>query len=129
MNTIVARRSAAVALAASGLLHGILAPEYLSERPYIGALFAVSVPLTLGVAAVLWMRDEARAWAAGAALAVGMIVAFVLSRTTGLPSFHEHDWVEGVPTVLAEASFLGLAAVALRDRRPVSALAPSARVS
>ena len=117
MRTVITRRTAAGVLAAAGILHGMIAPEYLSERPYIGALFALSVPLTLAVATMLWVRDDVRAWAAGAALAAGMAVAFVLSRTTGLPSFHEHNWVEGIPTLVAEAAFLVLAAPTVLARR------------
>ena len=115
------RRGAAVtALIGVGLLHAFLAPEYIQETLYIGLLFAVSLPLTLGVAAWLAARDDRRAWAAGALLSAGMIVGFLVSRTVGLPGFDETGsfakWAEGFPSLAAEVAFLGLAARGLLSR-------------
>ena len=41
--------------------------------------------------------------AAGAVVAAGMAVGFILSRTTGQPGFHESEWeVSGLVSLLLE---------------------------
>ena len=55
------RRLAAALLAATGALHLLLAPEYLQEQAYIGALFILGGLTALVVAARLWTRDDRRA--------------------------------------------------------------------
>jgi hypothetical protein len=114
------RGAASAALVGAGLLHAFITPEYLSEKLYIGLLFGLSVPLCLGVAAALWLSDDRRAWLAGAALSLGMIVAFLISRTFGLPGFNEagvwEHWTEGFPALAAEIGFLAAAGAALLPR-------------
>ena len=55
----------------------------------------------------------------------GMGVGFVLSRTVGLPGFHEGEWeLSGIVCLLLEAGFVGAAARALAspdDRRALTA--------
>jgi hypothetical protein len=105
------RRLAATLLAATGALHLILAPEYLQEKAYIGALFILGGLASLAVAARLWTRDDRLAWALGALTAAGMAVGFILSRSIGLPGFHESDWEpSGIVSVLLEAGFIGVLA-------------------
>jgi hypothetical protein len=102
------RRLAAALLAAIGLLHLVLAPEYLEEETYIGALFIAGGLAALAIAARLWRAHDRRAWGIGGLIAVGMAAGFVLSRTTGLPGFHESDWeLSGVASVLMELGFVG----------------------
>ncbi|MBJ7331969.1 MAG: hypothetical protein JHC95_18880 [Solirubrobacteraceae bacterium] len=116
------RRSAAAMAALTGLIHLILAPEYLSEETYIGVLF-IGAAITCGaVAAVLWRRDEPLAWGIGALTCAGMFAGFVLSRTVGLPGFHEAEWeLSGLITLVADAAFVGLAATSLRSELPAAA--------
>jgi hypothetical protein len=103
MQAITLRRAVAAALAGTGVLHLALAPEYLSEQAYVGALFIVGGVVALVLAAITWLREDARALAAGAAVAGGMAVGFVLSRTTGLPGFHESEWeASGLLSLLLE---------------------------
>lgn len=118
------RRLAAALLAATGALHLVLAPEYLQEKTYIGALFILGGLTALVVAARLWTRHDRQAWALGALIAAGMAIGFILSRSVGLPGFHESDWeLSGMISVLLEAGFLGAlvwhrrAAVAAGDDR------------
>jgi drug/metabolite transporter superfamily protein YnfA len=50
------------------------------------------------------LADDGRAWAIGAAASGGAFVAFVVSRTIGLPSFHPTDWeLSGIIALLLEA--------------------------
>jgi hypothetical protein len=107
------RRTAAGLLGATGVLHLLLAPEYLAEQAYIGVLFILGGLAAAVLAAVLWRRDEPLAWVGGAAIAAGMAAGFVLSRTTGLPGFHESEWeLSGIVSLLLEGGFLALAAAA-----------------
>jgi hypothetical protein len=97
------RRAVAGALAATGLLHLVLAPEYLSEETYVGVLFIAGGLTSIGLALANWLREDARALAAGAVVAGGMALGFVLSRTTGLPGFHESEWeASGLVSLLLE---------------------------
>lgn len=121
MSSIMLRKMAAGALALTGLLHLILAPEYLNEQAYIGALFIGGGLSSLALAAWLWARDDARAWSLGALVAGGMAIGFVLSRTIGLPGFQEGEWeLSGIISVLLEAGVIGAAVAALRSPQPVA---------
>ena len=101
------RRLAAALLAATGALHLVLAPEYLEEKAYIGALFILGGLASLAVAARLWTRHDRLAWALGALMAAGMAAGFILSRSIGLPGFHESDWeLSGIVSVLLELGFV-----------------------
>ena len=115
MNSLNLRKGAAAALAATGVLHLALAPEYLSEQLYVGVLFILGGLASIGVASVIWLRDDARALAAGAVLAASMAVGFVLSRTVGLPGFHESEWeASGLLSLLLEGGVVACAAQLLR---------------
>src|SRR5215208_4218096 len=60
--TITVRRIAAGALAATGVIHLVLAPEYLGEQAYVGVLFIVGGLACAALAARLWRRDDPPAW-------------------------------------------------------------------
>jgi hypothetical protein len=122
--TLTRRRLGAGLLAATGLLHLVLVPEYLQEAAGIGVLFLLGGLAALGIAARLWKTDDRLAWTGGALIAAGMAVGFIVSRTIGLPGFHETDWEpSGVVSVLIELGFLGTAASHARNQ--VRALQPS----
>jgi len=113
------RRTGAALLAATGGLHLVLAPEYLAEKVYIGVLFILGGLAALVVAARLWTRDDRRAWALGGLMAAGMAAGFILSRSVGLPGFHESEWEpSGIVSVLLEMGFIG--ALAWHARAAVS---------
>lgn len=103
------RRIAAVMLGAAGVLHLVLVPEYVAEKPWLGILFILAVPLTLGPAAWLWRRRSMTAWLVGAGVASAMILAYILSRTVGLMGYTSSDWAEGIPALIVEAIFLVIA--------------------
>ncbi len=122
MNEVASRRIASCALALTGLIHLVLAPEYMSEQAYIGALFIAGGFSSIGLAVWLWIRNQPVAWLGAALVSGGMAVGFLLSRTVGLPGFHEAEWeLSGVLSVLLEVGVVGLAAVALSPGRAVSA--------
>ena len=109
------RRVAALTMGAIGLIHLVLAPEYLGEQAYIGVLFIAGAIASGAVAVVLWRRDDMTAWIAGALAAAAMGVGFVLSRTTGLPGFHEGEWeLSGIMSLLLEGAFVAMALPSVR---------------
>jgi hypothetical protein len=115
------RHISAAALAAVGVIHLVLAPEYLSEQAYLGVLFILG-GIALAVLAVrLWRADDTPSWLVGALIMAGMGIGFVLSRTTGLPGFKESEWeLSGVIALVLEGGYVIAAMRALApagDRR------------
>ena len=74
----------------------------------------------MAAAAALVRSDDARAWAAAAALSAGAIAAFVISRTVGLPQGADDigNWTEplGLASLFVEGSLVALSAMVLRER-------------
>lgn len=113
------RRIGAAALAAVGAIHLVLAPEYAGERLYIGVLFVLGGVALLFLAARLWRTHDVPAWLLGALTMAAMGAGFVLSRTVGLPAFHESEWEpSGVVSLVLEGGFVVTAAIALRGVGP-----------
>jgi hypothetical protein len=113
---------AVVAIVATGLIHLVTARDSFGEATYKGLLFVANGVGAL-VAAVGVYRDRADwAWLLGALVAGGAFLGYVLSRTVGLPglSAEPDAWFEplGVASLVAEAVFLLVFAVTLRQSRP-----------
>jgi hypothetical protein len=126
MTSTTTRKLAAGALGLVGLIHLILAPEYLDEQAYVGALFIVGGLALCGMAVRLFRTDDVPSWLLGALTMAGMGIGFVLSRTTGLPGFHEAEWEpSGVVCLLLEGGFVLAAVRALGSsgdvRQPLNA--------
>ncbi len=104
-------------ITAIGLIHLNGAPDSFGDATYKGLLF-VANGLGAAVAAVGLYKGARRwAWGLGIAVAGGAFLAYVMSRTIGLPGLEaEPDaWFEplGVLSLLAEASFVALASYRL----------------
>lgn len=111
-------------LMVSGASHAYLYIHGYRHIPDIGAAFLVQASASFAVALLVLIGGPAWLRWAGAALAGGSLVAFVLSRTVGLEGFLERGW-EPSPhaalTVGAEALTVLLWAADLttrRDREP-----------
>ena len=116
------RRLAAALLAATGLLHLVLAPEYLRREGLHRSLFIAGGLAALAIAARLWNANDRRAWALGALIALSMAGGFILSRSIGLPGFHEDDWeLSGIVSVLLELGFVGTLAWHAKTPNPTLA--------
>lgn len=114
MTSELTRKLAAGALGVVGVLHLILAPEYLSEQAYIGVLFILGGLALCAIAVRLWRVDDVPSWLLGALTMAAMGVGFILSRTTGLPGFHESEWeLSGIIALVLEAGFVGASVRAL----------------
>lgn len=105
----------ALLLLAIGIIHAVDAPDHFDEETYVGVLFVLNAIASFLVAAALAARPSSRAaWCIGALIAALSLVAFILSRTSGLPSYKEEDWEAlGVVSIVLEAAFLFVAAGAL----------------
>jgi hypothetical protein len=111
------RRLASAAIGIAGLIHLVLAPSYYEKAPYLGVLFIVAAVGAAYVAVRLWRENDHRVWLLGGILAGSMALGFVLSRTTGLPGFHNRNWeFWGVISALLEIGFV--AAWVNRGREP-----------
>jgi hypothetical protein len=106
---------AAAAIGATGLIHLVLAPDQFREKAYVGVLFVVGAAACGYVAAkLLTGKDTTFDWLLGVAAAVGMFAGYILSRTVGLPGFHEPEWeIWGLVTLVLEAGFVAVALPAL----------------
>ncbi|MEK0098393.1 hypothetical protein WDA79_07755 [Streptomyces sp. A475] len=92
----------------SAVVHLVIAPEHLAETLYIGILFIVGGVALLFTAGALALWNSVTAWWAGALLSGGMILGFALSRTIGLPGYHEQGWdlPYGVLSIVAQGMYL-----------------------
>jgi peptidoglycan/LPS O-acetylase OafA/YrhL len=128
MTSPTTRKLAAAALAVVGVIHLVLSPEYMSQQTYIGVLFIAGGLLLCGLAVALWRADNVPSWLLGALTMAAMGIAFVLSRTTGLPGFKESEWeLSGIVALILEAGFVAVAIPALSPRRATLAPAAEAR--
>ena len=92
-----------------GLIHLINSPEDLEEGSYTGVLYLANFLGALAAAVGIY-RGRSWGWALGLIIAAGAFVAYVISRTAGLPGLPvETDWLEplGVLSLIVEALFMG----------------------
>jgi len=94
-----------------GLTHMYVFPEHFEAASYIGlsfgALFAGTLLSALGI-----LRGRRWGWTLGSVICAFAFVAYIISRTLGLPGFGEAigDWAmpAGTMAEIFEASYLGL---------------------
>lgn len=120
LTSILVRLGLAVSLTISAASHAYLYVHGYRHIPTIGTAFMTQASLSFAIALLIliggpgWLR-----WA-GAALAAGSLVAFVLSRTVGLSGFSERGW-DPAPyaalSVAAEVITVALWASVLAARR------------
>jgi len=120
-------------VAGAALIHVAIIPEHLAEWPAAGMFFIALTAAELVVAGLVLARFRERALLPAAiALSVVPLVAWLWSRTVGLPFGPEPGVAEavGVPDVLACILEIGviLAALALLKPGRLSRPAPSAHV-
>lgn len=101
-------------------VHLGLCDETYKQAAYLGAAFvAGALLLIIGASIASAGRRFGRlaptlAWVCNGVVMAAALLAFVFSRTTGLPSYHHSDWpVIQVIALVAEVGYLVLTAVAL----------------
>jgi hypothetical protein len=116
MNTMSINRTGAVLMAGVAAIHLVLAPEYFGEQAYVGVLFLLGAAGGALVAARLWLAPDRPTWTLGALMSLAMAAGFVLSRTLGLPGFHESEWeLSGLLSLALEGGFVAAAAAATTE--------------
>ncbi|MEO8453306.1 MAG: hypothetical protein ABI647_26195 [Gemmatimonadota bacterium] len=103
------KRLAILAILGTGLIHAMEAPPAFSEERYKGILFVANGIGAL-VAAIGIYRNQRLGWILGLLISLSTIIAYVASRTVGLPGLAaEPDaWLEplGVLSLVCEAVFV-----------------------
>jgi hypothetical protein len=112
-----------VACAISAGIHAALVRGHLDESAAAGAAFAVSALVLAGLAVVLTRSPSPTMVAATAAVLAGLLAAYVLALTSGIPLVHsDPEPVTGLGLFTKAVEALGLTA-ALRLLRPRGAFA------
>ena len=116
----IVRAVAVVGLAGVALIHLLDAPASFAERPYQGWLYVGLILGCVVAAAVLVHEGDRRAWLATLLLPAGAFVAFVLSRTVGLPGGAGDigNWTEplGLASLFVEGLLVMLSAHVLLEQ-------------
>lgn len=99
-------------------MHVAILNQHLEEKPYVGALFLASILALQFVALELAQsrRDallDTAAWVGGSAIVASMSALFIVSRTAGLPGYHESWDRIGVASLVLEGLFVAIAAANL----------------
>lgn len=94
----------------TGLIHLIEAPEYFELATYLGIAFVLNA-LGAALAAYGIYQGRSWGWTLGIVVAGGAFVAYIVSRTAGLPGLAETEFFEtsGIFSLLVEGLFTGLA--------------------
>jgi hypothetical protein len=90
---VVARTVTTLGLLAIALIHILELPDTLGDEAYVGGLFIAAIVSSLLLAAVLTRTNDSRAWIATGGFAALVLIAFLFSRTTGLPAFTDYKGV------------------------------------
>src|SRR5919106_5072096 len=105
---VVARTVGALGLVAIALIHILELPDALGDEAYVGGLFITAIVSSLLLAAILSRTDDSRAWIATGGFAALVLIAFLFSRTIGLPGFTDYKGVWDDPTGLQSMVAEGL---------------------
>jgi hypothetical protein len=117
----IARAVAVVGLAGVALIHVLDAPGTFRDAPYRCWMYVALIVGSMVTAAALIRAGDPRAWAAAAALSLGAVVAYVLSRTVGLPHGGDDigNWTEplGIASLFVEGSLIAVSVIMLSGPR------------
>jgi hypothetical protein len=106
---------ASVLLLIAAATHIPLIPDHLEEAPYVGILFIVLSLACVALAVVILVLDTDAVWLLSGAICLAAVVAFLASRTVGLPQIGDDigNWTDplGFPAVASEALLVALAGV------------------
>jgi hypothetical protein len=113
-----------VAILGTGFIHIVEARDSFSDAAYKGLLFVANGLGAVVAAFGIYRNQRVLGWALGLVVAGGALLAYVASRTIGLPGLPaEPDaWFEpmGVASLVCEGLFVVLFAVAHAKRTGAS---------
>jgi hypothetical protein len=125
----VARTLAIVGLAGIALIHLLDAHDTFASTPYKGWLYVALIVGSIATAAALARRSEPRLWAIALMLPLGAMLAFIYSRTAGLPGSADDigNWWEplGLASLFVEGALVGLSGVMLGNGARIKASTPT----
>ena len=100
-----------LACAASAGAHAGLVPAHLLEEPRLGVAFVVAVVLLLSALVAVSLRPSDRRVLAGAALVLfGLALAYLATRTIGIPVLDpEREGVDAVGVLTTSIEIAGVA--------------------
>jgi hypothetical protein len=109
-----------LACAISAGIHGALAPEHFREGTGAGVGFVAATVALAALAAALTLRQASQlALVGAAAVLAGLLGAYGLATTTGLPLLHpEAEPLDGLALATKAIELIGLLAVSTLIRRP-----------
>jgi hypothetical protein len=118
-----------LACAISAGIHGALAPTHFSEGAGAGVGFVAATIALAGLVVWLTLRPTSSlAFAAAAAVFLGLLASYALAVTSGLPLLHpEREPVDGLALATKAIEAFGLAAASSLLWRPAAALNPQSK--
>ena len=111
MSAFISKWNGIALILAIGLIHLITTPHHFEAATYLGWLFLANFAGSL-LAAVGIYRGASWGWLLGVLIAVISFVAYLISRTVGLPGTggefvgHWNAW--GIISLIVEALFVAL---------------------
>ncbi len=109
----------AALLLVTAAVHVPLVPMHLREAPYVGVLFIVLAVVCVALAVAVVLHDSAMVWELSGTVTLLALVAFLASRTVGLPQIGDDvgNWSDplGFPAITAELLATLVAAYALKQ--------------
>jgi ABC-type uncharacterized transport system permease subunit len=118
-----------LACAASAGAHAGLVPAHLQEEPRLGVAFVVAVVLLLSALVAVSLRPTDRRVLAGAALLlVGLALAYLATRTIGIPVLDPEREAVDVVGVLTTSIEIAGVAFALWLTQPLGRVARPAHI-
>jgi hypothetical protein len=116
----ITRTAAIGSLVAIALIHVLQLPVAFAAIGYLGALFIAAIVACILVAAVMTRTSDDRVWVAAGGLAALILLAYVISRSIGLPGFTDDagEWAEapGLASMVVEGLLVCLSAAVLITR-------------
>lgn len=98
--------------------HVPLIRDHLAEAPYVGWLFIALSVVCVGLAVAMVLVDSPGVWIVSGAVCLAAVVAYLASRTIGLPEIGDDvgNWTEplAIPAVASEVLMVLLAYAHLR---------------
>jgi hypothetical protein len=112
--------TASTLLLVAAAVHIPLIADHLEEAPYIGILFIALSVVCVALAGVILLLDTAAVWLLSASTCLAAVVAFLASRTVGLPQMSDDigSWSKPLsfPALASEVLLVTLAVIHLAKR-------------
>jgi hypothetical protein len=122
---VVARTVTALGLVAIALIHILELPDTLGDQAYVGWLFIAAIVSSLLLATILTRTNNSSAWIVTGGFAALVLIAFLFSRTTGLPGFTDYKGVwddpSGLRSMVVEGLVVLVSGAVLATRNPAIA--------